>query len=77
VRKIDDELMNLLHADNNKWLKRIVKFGNIKIEPSAFIGSKRNADILVTILNYHNKEQKVAIEVETTGNSMTMRFWEK
>ena len=65
MRKIDDYLIELLHADDNAWLKKIIKFGKIKIEPTGFIGKRRNADILVTILNYPgNKTQKVAIEVE-------------
>ncbi len=65
MRKIDDYLIDLLHANDNAWLKRMIKFGKIKIEPSGYIGTKRNADILATILNPpYNGEQKVAVEVE-------------
>lgn len=65
MTKIDDEIMNALHYDDNAWLKKIVKFGKLRIEPSGFIGKRRNADLLITILNYHgNQTQQVAIEVE-------------
>lgn len=65
MRIIDDYLSDLLHANDNEWLKKIVRHGKIKIEPSGFIGNRRNADILVTILNYHgNKTQDIAIEIE-------------
>jgi len=43
----------------------MIGFGKLNIEPSAFIGKKRNADLLVTILNYEgNKTQNVAVEIE-------------
>lgn len=62
---IDDDIISALHQENNAWIKRIVKFGRIRIEPEANMGSKRTGDILVTILNYPRKEeQKVVIEVE-------------
>jgi len=65
LRKIDDYLIDLLCADNYEWLKKMISFGKIEVEPSAFIGNKRNADLLVTILNYQgNKIQKVAVEIE-------------
>lgn len=51
--------------NNNAWIKQIVKFGRIEIEPEADIGSKRTRDLLITILNYLRKgKQKVVIEVE-------------
>lgn len=65
MANIDDDLINVLHQNNNFWIKKIVKFGKIEIEPEANIGSKRTGDILVTILNYPRKgKQKVVIEVE-------------
>lgn len=65
MRKIDDYLIDLLRANNYDWLKKMIGFGKLKVEPSAFIGSKRNVDLLVMILNYPNKrKQKVAVEVE-------------
>lgn len=61
--------MDILRANKYELLKKIVKFGNIKVEPSAFIGDKRNVDLLVTILNYQgNQTQQVAIEVENDRN---------
>lgn len=65
MRKIDDYLMDLLRANDYHWLKKMIGFGKLKLEPSAFIGKKRNVDLLVTILNYHgNKTQNVAVEIE-------------
>jgi len=65
LRKIDDYLIDLLRDDNSRWLKRMIKFGKIKVEPIAFIGTRRNVDLLVTILNLPYKgKQKVAVEVE-------------
>jgi len=65
LRKIDDYLIDLLRADNSHWLKRMIGFGKIKVEPTGFIGTKRNADLLVTVLNDPYKgKQKVAVEVE-------------
>lgn len=65
MRKIDDYLMDFLRDNNWGLLKKMIGFGKIKVEPSAFIGNKRNVDLLVTILNYHgNKTQKVAVEIE-------------
>jgi len=65
LRKIDDYLMDFLRDNNWGLLKKMIGFGKIKVEPSAFIGNKRNVDLLVTILNYHgNKTQKVAVEIE-------------
>lgn len=63
--KIHTELNNVLHKDHYAWIKTIVKFGNIKVEPEEDIGRNRTVDFLVTILNYPGEgEQKVAIEVE-------------
>ena len=39
--------MDLLVANDYEWLKRIVRFGDLKVEPSAFIGEKRNVDLLI------------------------------
>lgn len=65
LRKIDDYLIDLLRANNSHWLKRMIGFGKIKVEPTGFIGTKRNADLLVTILNPpYSGKQKVAVEVE-------------
>jgi len=65
LRKIDDYLLELLRVNNYDWLKKMICFGNIKVEPRGFIGTKRNADLLVTIYNFpYNGNQKVAIEVE-------------
>lgn len=64
MRKIDDYLMDLLRANNNEWLIRMIRYGNIDIEPSAFIGSRRNVDLLITILNPSVRGQKVAVEIE-------------
>lgn len=65
MRKIDDYLMDLLRANNFHWLKKMIGFGKLEVEASAFIGTKRNSDLLVTILNYPQKtRQKVAVEIE-------------
>ena len=57
--------MELLRANNYDWLKKMIGFGKLKVEPSAFIGKRRNVDLLVTILNYHgNTTQEVAVEIE-------------
>lgn len=42
----------------------MIGYGNIDIEPSAFIGTRRNVDLLVAILNPCARGQKVAVEVE-------------
>lgn len=65
MRKIDDYLMDILRDNNYDWLKKIIGFGKIKVEPSAFIGDRRNVDLLVTIIKYNGKRtQKVAVEIE-------------
>ena len=64
MRKIDDYLMDLLRANNSEWLIRMIGYGNIDIEPAACIGSRRNAELLVTILNPCARGQKVAVEIE-------------
>jgi len=57
--------MELLHANNDDWLIKMIGYGGIKVIPRDFIGTKRNADLLVTILSPpYPIEQKVAIEVE-------------
>ena len=57
--------MDFLVANDYEWLKTIIGFGKLKVEPSAFIGEKRNVDLLVKILDYHdNKTQKVGVEIE-------------
>jgi hypothetical protein len=57
--------MELLCENNYHWLKRMIGFGNIRVVPIEFIGIRRNADFLVTILNPpYRGEQKVAVEVE-------------
>ncbi len=57
--------MELLRANNYQWLKSMIRFGKIKVEPRGFIGTRRNVDLLVTILNYpYRGEQNVAVEVE-------------
>lgn len=37
MTKIDDELINALHYNDNAWIKQIVKFGNIKIDARAYL----------------------------------------
>ena len=65
LRKIDDYLMELLRANNYDLLKEMIGFGKIEVEPRGFIGTKRNADFLVTIWNHPYKgAQKVAVEIE-------------
>lgn len=66
MKKMHDFLLDLLVANNHEWLTRIIGFGQLDIEPSGYIGTKRNADLLVTILNTpYCGRQKLAIEVES------------
>jgi len=65
MSKIHTELCNILHQNDYAWVKKIIKYGNIEVEPEVDVGENRTLDFLVTILNYQgNEEQKVAIEVE-------------
>ena len=65
LSKIHTELNNVLHKNHYAWIKTIVKYGNIKVEPEEDISRNRTVDFLITILDYHGEgEQKVAIEVE-------------
>lgn len=41
MRKIDDYLMDLLRANKFHWLKKMIRFGKLEVEPSAFIGTKK------------------------------------
>jgi hypothetical protein len=66
MRKMHDYLLNLLKANNHARLTQIIGFGQLDIVPSGYIGTARNADLLVTIRGSpYSGRQKVAVEVES------------